>query len=190
MIDVRSYLLRAEVAGEDALAALRRAGLVGDLVAIDVDCAIRASGGVKAAEVAAVIAGDGVTAPPHRAVRVELFGVDDAGRFSPLEAGRGARTPVSTEPRRSRASPLRRRDPPLKVSRAGLSVRRGSPHRAREACRSRNPAPARAGPAPERQPYCCGLRRGGCARAQAPPEVPAPEAHPRRSRARPLRTAR
>jgi radical SAM-linked protein len=97
-IDVRSYLLRAEVAGEDGLAALRRAGLVGDLVAIDVDCAVRASGGVKAAEVAAVIAGDGVTAPPHRAVRVELFGMDDAGRFSPLETGRGLRAKDAPPP--------------------------------------------------------------------------------------------
>ena len=74
MLDVRTYLLRAEVAGEEARAALARAGLVGDLVAVDVDCAISPSGAVKAAEVAAVIAGDRtVTAPPHRAVRVALF---------------------------------------------------------------------------------------------------------------------
>ncbi len=98
VIDARSYLLRAEVAGAEGLAAIRRAGLVGDLVAIDVDCAIRASGGVKAAEVAAVIAGDGVTAPPHRAVRVELFGMDDAGRFSPLQAGRGVRAKEAPAP--------------------------------------------------------------------------------------------
>jgi hypothetical protein len=89
MLDVRTYLLRAEVAGEEARAALARAGLVGDLVAVDVDCAISASGAAKAAEVAAVIAGDGVTAPPHRAVRVALFGQDDAGRYGPLELGRG-----------------------------------------------------------------------------------------------------
>jgi radical SAM-linked protein len=89
MLDVRTYLLRAEVAGADAHVALARAGLVGELVAIDVDCAIPGSGAVKAAEVAAVIAGDGTTAPPHRAVRVELFGLDDSGRFSPLDLGRG-----------------------------------------------------------------------------------------------------
>ncbi len=94
MLDVRRYLLRAEAAGEGGQAALRRAGLAGDLVAIDVDCAITGNGAVKAVEVAAVIAGDGLTAPPHRAVRVELFGLDDAGRFTPLDAGRGARAPT------------------------------------------------------------------------------------------------
>jgi radical SAM family uncharacterized protein/radical SAM-linked protein len=90
-VDVRTYLLRAEVAGPEAHAALARVGLVGDLVAIDVDCAIPGSGAVKAAEVAAVIAGDGVTAPPHRAVRVALFARDEAGRFSPMDVGRAAR---------------------------------------------------------------------------------------------------
>ncbi len=89
MLDVRTYLLRAEVGGAEAHQALARAGLVGDLVAIDVDCAISPGGAVKAAEVAAVIAGDGVAPPPHRAVRVELFGVDEAGRFSPLDVTRG-----------------------------------------------------------------------------------------------------
>jgi radical SAM-linked protein len=93
MLDVRTYLLRAEVAEAGARSALALAGLVGDLVAIDVDCAIPASGAVKAAEVAAVIAGDGTTAPPHRAVRVELFGLDGSGRFSPLEVSR-ARLPA------------------------------------------------------------------------------------------------
>jgi hypothetical protein len=88
-LDVRRFLLRADVAGPEAGAALARAGLVGDLVAVDVECAITGSGGVKAAEVAAVIAGDRLTAPPHRAVRIALFGVDDRGRFSPLTAGRG-----------------------------------------------------------------------------------------------------
>jgi hypothetical protein len=76
---------------------LAHAGLVGDLVAIDVDCAIPGSGAVKAAEVAAVIAGDGMTAPPHRAVRVELFGLDDAGHFSPLDVSR-ARPPAKPTP--------------------------------------------------------------------------------------------
>jgi radical SAM family uncharacterized protein/radical SAM-linked protein len=94
MVDVRKYLLRAEAAGAEAHAALARAGLAGDLVAIDVDCAITGNGAVKAAEVAAVIAGAGTTAPPHRAVRVELFGLDDAGRFSPLDVTRGLRAPA------------------------------------------------------------------------------------------------
>jgi hypothetical protein len=62
---------------------------VGDIVALDIECAITGSGGVKAAEVAAVIAGDRETAPPHRAVRVALFGIDERGRFSPLTPRRG-----------------------------------------------------------------------------------------------------
>ncbi len=99
MLDVRTYLRRASVAGADAHAALRQAGLIGDLVAIDVDCAIPGSGAVKAAEVAAVIAGDGAVAPPHRAVRIELFGVDELGRFSPLDLGRGVRTSDATTQR-------------------------------------------------------------------------------------------
>jgi radical SAM family uncharacterized protein/radical SAM-linked protein len=89
VLDVRTYLLSAAVGGASALEALAHAGLVGDLVSIDVDCAILPTGAAKASEVAAVIAGDGVSAPPHRAVRVELFGRDEAGRFSPLEIGRG-----------------------------------------------------------------------------------------------------
>jgi radical SAM-linked protein len=95
ILDVRTYLLGARVGGEEAWRALAAAGLLGDLVTIDVECAITGSGAVKAAEVAAVIAGDGVVAPPHRAVRLELFGEDDAGRFSPLTLGRGRRAPVA-----------------------------------------------------------------------------------------------
>jgi radical SAM-linked protein len=92
-VDVRRYLQRAEVAGARALEALTRAGLVGDLVALDVESAITGNGSVKASEIAAVIAGDGATAPPHRAVRVALYGVDEAGRFSPLDGGRRVATP-------------------------------------------------------------------------------------------------
>jgi radical SAM family uncharacterized protein/radical SAM-linked protein len=64
IVDVRAYLTRA--------------GLVGDLVALDVDVRITGSGGVKAAEVAAMIAGEGGVAPPHRAVRAALLA--EAGR--------------------------------------------------------------------------------------------------------------
>jgi radical SAM-linked protein len=98
MIDVRSYLLRAEPLGAEGRAALARAGLVGDLVGVDVDSAILASGAVKAAEIAAVLAGDGTSAPPHRAVRAELFGMDPLGRFSPLTLGRGRKPKAVVEP--------------------------------------------------------------------------------------------
>jgi hypothetical protein len=88
VLDVRTYLQKAEVAGPEAMALLGQAGLRGDMVAVDVEVIILPTGAVKAAELAAVIAGDGVTAPPHRAVRAELFGADELGRFSPLETGR------------------------------------------------------------------------------------------------------
>jgi radical SAM family uncharacterized protein/radical SAM-linked protein len=91
VLDVRTYLLDAQVAGADALAALGRAGLLGDLVALDVHSAILPNGAVKASELCAVIVGAGDEALPHRAVRMELFGADDAGHFSPLELGRGRR---------------------------------------------------------------------------------------------------
>jgi radical SAM family uncharacterized protein/radical SAM-linked protein len=97
MLDVRRYMLSAELAGAEARAALGRAGLVGDLVAVEVAASILPTGAVKAAELAAVLAGDGVTAPPHRAVRMALFGEDEAGRFAPLVLGRGikpARAPA------------------------------------------------------------------------------------------------
>jgi radical SAM family uncharacterized protein/radical SAM-linked protein len=105
MLDVRVFLRRAEVAGPEARAALSRAGLVGDLCAVDVDCAILGSGAVKSSEVAAVLAGDGIEPPPHRAVRLELFGEDAEGRFSLLTLGRGGRVhasaaaPLAAEPR-------------------------------------------------------------------------------------------
>jgi hypothetical protein len=98
VLDIRTYLLRAEVAGPEAFAYLAQAGLRGDLVALDVDCRILGSGAVKAAEVAAVIGGDGLNVPAHRSVRVELFGEDAAGRFSLLTLGRGRKVAVVAEP--------------------------------------------------------------------------------------------
>ena len=89
VLDVRAYLLGARVAGPDALAALGRAGLIGDLVALDVHSAISSNGAVKASELAAVIGGEDGVAPPHRAVRMELFGIDARGHFSPLDLERG-----------------------------------------------------------------------------------------------------
>jgi radical SAM family uncharacterized protein/radical SAM-linked protein len=97
VLDIRAYLMRAEVAGPEAFAYLEQAGLRGDLVALDVDCRILGSGAVKAAEVAAVIGGDGLNVPAHRSVRVELFGEDTAGRFSLLTLGRGRKAVVVRE---------------------------------------------------------------------------------------------
>jgi hypothetical protein len=84
MIDVRSYLSRATVGGDDTRAALAQAGLVGDLVALDVFVSITGQGAAKSSEIAAVIAGDGA-APPHRALRLELFGGTGDARVSPMD---------------------------------------------------------------------------------------------------------
>ena len=92
IVDVRKYLTRATVGGDDARALLDRAGLVGDLVTLDVAVSITGAGAAKASEVAAVIVGDGVEAPPHRAVRVALLAPDGG---SPLTWTPAAATPVA-----------------------------------------------------------------------------------------------
>ncbi|MDI1480026.1 TIGR03960 family B12-binding radical SAM protein [Polyangium sp. y55x31] len=85
VVDVRKYLLSAEVGGAEARAALDRAGLVGDLVTLDVFVEITGSGAAKSSEIAAVISGEGGVAPAHRAIRLELFGGAADARFSPLD---------------------------------------------------------------------------------------------------------
>ncbi|MDC3953431.1 TIGR03960 family B12-binding radical SAM protein [Polyangium jinanense] len=85
VVDVRKYLLSAEVGGAEARAALDRAGLLGDLVTLDVFVEITGSGAAKSSEIAAVICGEGGVAPAHRAIRLELFGGAADARFSPLD---------------------------------------------------------------------------------------------------------
>ncbi|MDI3286720.1 TIGR03960 family B12-binding radical SAM protein [Polyangium sp. 15x6] len=85
VVDVRKYLLSAEVGGAEARAALERAGLLGDLVTLDVFVEITGSGAAKSSEIAAVISGEGGVAPAHRAIRLELFGGSANARFSPLD---------------------------------------------------------------------------------------------------------
>jgi radical SAM family uncharacterized protein/radical SAM-linked protein len=87
-VDVRAFLERAEVGGEDAKRALDRAGICGDLVAIDVDVAITGSGAVKSSEVAAALLGADGVAPPHRAVRVELYARVEGRKVGPIEDAR------------------------------------------------------------------------------------------------------
>lgn len=96
-VDVRQYLMHADVGGADAHEALRRAGIVGDLVALDVIVSITGSGAAKASEVAAVIVGDGVTAPPHRSVRLELFGGSPDKRLNPMDLPALKKSPVRAE---------------------------------------------------------------------------------------------
>ncbi|MRG93005.1 TIGR03960 family B12-binding radical SAM protein [Polyangium spumosum] len=85
IVDVRKYLLSVDVGGAEARDALARAGLRGDLVTLDVFVEITGSGAAKSSEIAAVICGEGGVAPPHRAIRLELFGGPSEARFSPID---------------------------------------------------------------------------------------------------------
>jgi radical SAM family uncharacterized protein/radical SAM-linked protein len=97
ILDIRAYLLRAEVASPEAFGLLAEAGLRGDLVALDVDCRILGSGAVKSSEVASVIVGNSLDIPAHRSIRAEIFGEDAAGRFSLLTLGRGRKVVAAPE---------------------------------------------------------------------------------------------
>src|SRR6185369_12558075 len=112
-LDVRRYLVRAAPIGEEGRALLARAGLAGDLVGVDVDASILPTGAVKASELAAVLAGDGVTPPPHRAVRVELYGTDASGKVSPLDLARARRAVVKGAPRESASADHMEADPSI-----------------------------------------------------------------------------
>jgi radical SAM family uncharacterized protein/radical SAM-linked protein len=101
-IEVRG-LLRSISLGFEANVWLERAGIVGDLVALSVDVDVRASGGVKVAEVIEAVSGDGEL--PYRAVRVMLgLRRKDASVVSPLkleelrEAGTSAGAAVAVRP--------------------------------------------------------------------------------------------
>ncbi|WP_437965501.1 TIGR03960 family B12-binding radical SAM protein [Sorangium sp. So ce260] len=117
MVDVRQYLVRAEVGGPDVHAALARAGLVGDLVALEVEVDIRGSGAVKSSEVAAVILGEpgeapgAITPPPHRAVRLQLF-----GRAAPAGSAAGERFSLFDLERARRVKSAPERAPSLAVA--------------------------------------------------------------------------
>jgi radical SAM family uncharacterized protein/radical SAM-linked protein len=101
IVDVRKYLVSAEVGGAEARAALARAGIVGDIVTLDVIASITGSGAAKSSEIAAVLCGDGVTAPPHRSIRLELYGIAEGARVSPLDlpAVRRSRDRAATKDR-------------------------------------------------------------------------------------------
>ncbi|RYE94652.1 MAG: TIGR03960 family B12-binding radical SAM protein [Myxococcales bacterium] len=77
-VDVRAYLRAVTVDSPAARAALGPAGLVGDLVTVEIDVLVTGSGAVKASEVAEVLGGAELYA---RSVRLELM--TDGGE-SPL----------------------------------------------------------------------------------------------------------
>jgi radical SAM-linked protein len=70
-VDVRSYVTRARVAGDDARSFVGRAGLVGDLTILEVDVKILGSGGVKTVEIVEAITEE--AGLPHRAIRTALY---------------------------------------------------------------------------------------------------------------------
>jgi radical SAM family uncharacterized protein/radical SAM-linked protein len=67
-VNVREFVRKLTIPGDAQ--ALARAGMAGDLVAMDVEVDVRGSGGVKIAEVVEAVCGDAEM--PHRAVRVAL----------------------------------------------------------------------------------------------------------------------
>jgi radical SAM family uncharacterized protein/radical SAM-linked protein len=84
-VDVRTYLRSLEVGSEAAKMAVARAGLVGDLVVVEVEVAVLGSGAVKSSEVAEVLAGADVYC---RAIRMALLAED--GRSPLAIVGRSA----------------------------------------------------------------------------------------------------
>ena len=88
-VDVRAFLRSLTLAshpGDAPASGLRRAGIVGDLLALEVDVDVTGSGGVKIAEVVEAVFGGADV--PHRAVRTAL-GMRRAGDVvvAPLELG-------------------------------------------------------------------------------------------------------
>ena len=81
-VDVRSFVTGARIAGSEAAEETARAGLVGDLVVVEVDVKLLGSGGVKAVEIAEAITGE--HGFPHRAVRAALYAERDGARIDPL----------------------------------------------------------------------------------------------------------
>jgi radical SAM family uncharacterized protein/radical SAM-linked protein len=80
-VDVRRFVQSARVGGEPEREALARAGLLGQLLPIDVVVALGPTGSAKASEVVEAILGPNF---PHKAVRLELL----AGEASPLDIAR------------------------------------------------------------------------------------------------------
>ncbi len=81
-VDVRSFVTRAAIGGEDATKQVRLAGVLGDLVVLEVDVKILGSGGVKAVEIVEAITGDAAFA--HRAIRAALYAERDGNPVDPL----------------------------------------------------------------------------------------------------------
>jgi radical SAM family uncharacterized protein/radical SAM-linked protein len=73
-VDVKSYTRSLALGGEAALATLRQAGIVGDLVPLEVEMSITQSGAAKISELIDVLLGDARF--PHVAVRTALLSAE------------------------------------------------------------------------------------------------------------------
>jgi radical SAM family uncharacterized protein/radical SAM-linked protein len=81
-IDVRHYLEHVEVDGSAGRGLLARAGIVGDVVPLDVTVRLAASGGVKVSEVVEALLGKQAL---FQAVRAGLWATRDGRRVDPLD---------------------------------------------------------------------------------------------------------
>jgi radical SAM family uncharacterized protein/radical SAM-linked protein len=82
-VDVRSFVTHAVIGGDAAAREVRRAGVLGDLVILEVDVKILGSGGVKTAEIVEAVTGDAGFA--HRAIRAALYAEREGRRIDPLD---------------------------------------------------------------------------------------------------------
>jgi hypothetical protein len=78
LVDVRRFTVALNIGGSEAELALSRAGLVGELVPLEVTISIGQNGSAKVSEVVEGVLGE---AFPHHAVRVALL----AGATTPLD---------------------------------------------------------------------------------------------------------
>ena len=81
-LDVRPHL-RALAPLADGRDLLARAGLTGDLAAVEAIVAVGGQGSIKPSEIAAALLES--DDPPHRVVRLALFGERDSHVYSPLD---------------------------------------------------------------------------------------------------------
>jgi radical SAM family uncharacterized protein/radical SAM-linked protein len=88
IVEVKNFVTDLRLGGADALALVRQAGIVGDLVPLDVRVRVLGSGSVKIAEVVEAVTGDATV--PFKAVRVALT----SGSTSPMDLAAHRREPA------------------------------------------------------------------------------------------------
>jgi radical SAM family uncharacterized protein/radical SAM-linked protein len=82
-LDVRPFLLALRLMGAEARPLWERAGLYGDLVAIEARVSMSGQGACKVSEIAAALFGG--DAPPHRGIRVEVLLEASGALGKPIE---------------------------------------------------------------------------------------------------------